>query len=39
VKFGQSNRLELWPRDPAHGSMAQVNLVVNDLALGCGPPA
>jgi hypothetical protein len=36
LKFGESNRFELWPRSPAYGSMTEVNLVVNDLVLGCG---
>ena len=39
LKFGQPNRFELWPREAAHGSMTEVNLVVNDLTLGCGTEA
>jgi hypothetical protein len=38
LKFGQSNRIELWPRDASHGSMQEENLVINDLTLGCAAP-
>ena len=36
LKFGETNRIELWTRNTSRGSMLEENLVINDLALGCG---
>ena len=35
IKFGQANRIELWTRGTSHGSMAEDNIIINDLVLGC----
>jgi hypothetical protein len=36
LKFGESNRIELWTRDTSRGSMKEDNVVINDISLGCG---
>jgi hypothetical protein len=35
IQVGQANRIELWTRDTSHGSMAEDNIVINDMAIGC----
>ncbi len=35
VKFGRANRIELWTRGTSHGSMAEDNIVINDVVIGC----
>ena len=35
IEFGRTNRIELWTRGTSHGSMAEDNIVVNDLVIGC----
>ena len=35
IKFGRQNRIELWTRGTAHGNMAEENIVINDVVIGC----
>ncbi|MGO8746583.1 MAG: hypothetical protein ACLQNE_11390 [Thermoguttaceae bacterium] len=35
IKFGRNNRIEIWTRGTAHGSMAEDNIVINHLVIGC----
>jgi len=35
IKFGETNRIELWTRGTSRGSMAEDNIVVNEMAIGC----
>jgi len=36
IKFGQVNRIELWTRGTSRGSMLEDNIVINEIAIGCG---
>jgi hypothetical protein len=38
IRFGRPNRIELWTRGTSHGSMAEENIVINDMAIGCAAP-
>jgi hypothetical protein len=35
IKFGRANRIEIWTRGASQGSMAEDNIVINDMAIGC----
>ncbi|HEY3417570.1 MAG TPA: hypothetical protein VGM23_11865, partial [Armatimonadota bacterium] len=35
LKYGQKNRIELWTRNARSGSMADENIVINDVEIGC----
>lgn len=35
IKFGQKNRIELWPRTPSDGSQTEALIVVNNIEIGC----
>jgi hypothetical protein len=36
LKFGQSNRIEIWNADSHRGTMTEDNMVINDITIGCG---
>ncbi|MFZ2655672.1 MAG: hypothetical protein WAX69_12140, partial [Victivallales bacterium] len=35
IKFGQKNRIELWPMGPSRGNMMEVPVVINNIEIGC----
>lgn len=35
IKFGQKNRIEIWPRDAANGNIVMWLLIINNMDLGC----
>jgi hypothetical protein len=35
IKYGQTNRIELWTRNTWRGSMKEDPIVINDLSIGC----
>jgi len=35
IKFGEANRIELWTRGTSRGSMAEENIAINNMAIGC----
>lgn len=35
IKFGAANHIEIWPPGARNGSMADDNIVINDVSIGC----
>jgi len=35
LRFGQTNRIELWPLAARNGTMDEESIVIHELAIGC----